>query len=281
MYPRTVNEKFLWRKLFDHDPRFVILSDKLACKHWVSERTPDLSIAKVEWVGVSARSVPQSLRGTRGMVKANHGCGTNLFMEEGSYNEDAIADVVDPWLHYDHGLEHGEWAYSKIERKIFWEEEIRPASGLLTEVKFFTCGARIPRIVHIGGRFGEMRANAWELCEDGKLVLSDEIANVAPPDPDMQLPDTIESAISIARKLGAEFDHLRVDLLFDGFKWWLGELTVYNQAGYMYTASASDPESELSKAWNIQDSYFLRHMNHTGLMAVYASMLNKRLLSES
>jgi len=46
-----VNEKFLWRKLFDHDPRFVVLSDKLACKEWVTERAPELAVAKVHWLG--------------------------------------------------------------------------------------------------------------------------------------------------------------------------------------------------------------------------------------
>jgi hypothetical protein len=30
--PETYNQKYLWRKFVDHDPRFVTLSDKLACK---------------------------------------------------------------------------------------------------------------------------------------------------------------------------------------------------------------------------------------------------------
>lgn len=279
IYPRTVNEKFLWRKLFDHDPRFIILSDKLACKAWVSERVPGLAIAKVEWVGTSAREIPKALHGMSGVIKANHGCGTNLFLQEGDFSADAIADEVDPWLNYDHGADHGEWAYSCVDRKLFWEEEIKPETGTLTEVKFFTYGERIARIIHIGGRFGEMRANAWEFSKDGVLVLSDEIANIAPQDRAMPLPETIEDAIAMARKLGSEFDHLRVDLLFDGATWWLGELTVYNQAGYMYVASASDCESKISNAWDIRYSHFLKDEKKAGLMGGYASWLRQRLSS--
>jgi hypothetical protein len=42
--PSRHNDKFYWRKTFDHNPDFEIFCNKLACKDWVRQRCPDLPI---------------------------------------------------------------------------------------------------------------------------------------------------------------------------------------------------------------------------------------------
>lgn len=282
VFPKTVNEKFLWRKLFDHDPRFVVLSDKLACKEWVTERVPELAVAKVHWVGKSLDFMPTGILQQDVVLKANHGCGTNLFLAREPLSEEELKNTVNGWLNYDHGKEHGEWAYSQVDRQLFVEQTIHPVKGeALSELKILTFGGRVTRIVHIAGRFGEIRANAWEENDTGELVLSKERAFLATGDPSLVLPGDIDYALSLARLLGAEFDHLRVDFLYDGETWWFGELTVYNQAGYMYIPSASDPDSLLSRAWDLQRAWFLQTHHDSLLMRWYASALRRYLLRAS
>jgi len=55
------NDKFHWRKVFDHNPAFEIFCDKLACKQWVRDRCPDLPIPATLWQGNSARDIPEHL----------------------------------------------------------------------------------------------------------------------------------------------------------------------------------------------------------------------------
>jgi hypothetical protein len=279
IFPKTINDKFIWRKIFDHDPRFVILSDKLACKKWVSERIPELRIAKVLWAGNSTGNIPRELIGKPAILKANHGCGTNYFLNEANYDLRKLEEKAQSWLRLNHGKDHGEWAYSQIRRKIFLEEIIEPKKDSLTELKIYTFGDKVGRIVHIGGRLGDIRSNAWNIDNDDNPVLSDEPASLAKPDPNMPLPASFPAALRIARKLGKEFDHLRVDLLYDGVDLWLGELTVYNQAGYMYIPSAQDPLSSLSKMWDIQKSGFFAYSGKQKRYRRYISILSKHLSS--
>jgi len=275
--PQTVNDKFLWRKLFDHDPRFVILSDKLACKDWVAARVPELNIPTVRWTGSSAESFPHELKGKAGLLKANHGSDTNLFLGECKLLEEKIESIINDWLAYDHGQEHREWAYSLVERKVFIEDEITAQSGSLEEVKVFTHGRDAVRLHHIGDRFNEKWANTWDITADGELYISPEPDRIVPPNDAKPLPNTVDDAVSMARKLGAEFDQLRVDFIFDGEAWWLGELTVYNEAGYVYLPSANDANSRFSQAWDIRKSAFLNDLNLTGFRRFYASILKQYL----
>ena len=48
-YPKTVNDKFLWRKVFDHNPAFIGLSDKLMCKQICLFRRLDISGRFARW----------------------------------------------------------------------------------------------------------------------------------------------------------------------------------------------------------------------------------------
>ena len=275
--PQTVNDKFLWRKLFDHDPRFVILSDKLACKDWVAARVPELNIASVRWVVTEASPISLKPLEKAVLLKANHGSATNLFLKEGEFSEEKIESIINDWLAYDHGQEHREWAYSLVERKVFIEDEITAQSGSLEEVKVFTHGRDAVRLHHIGDRFNEKWANTWDITADGELYISPEPDRIVPPNDAKPLPNTVDDAVSMARKLGAEFDQLRVDFIFDGEAWWLGELTVYNEAGYVYLPSANDANSRFSQAWDIRKSAFLNDLNLTGFRRFYASILKQYL----
>ena len=95
-------------------------------------------------------------------------------------------------------------------RKYFWEDLIAGVSRDLDEVKIFTFGKEVKRIVHISGRFSEIRANAWEYGPNGELISSPEQATVAGQDHKLTLPAGIEEAVDIASLLGSHFDHVRV-----------------------------------------------------------------------
>ena len=280
-FPRTINEKFLWRKIVDRNPDFITLSDKIACKAWVAKQVPELKISPVRWEGMFIEDLPEMLLAQAGVLKANHGCGTNLLVDEEGGSRVEVERVAGGWLTYDHGSQHGEWAYSCVPRKFFWEDLIASPSGALAEVKIYTFGNEVKRIVHIADRFNEIRANAWEYGSAGQLVSSPEQAAIAGQDHQLALPAKLDDAIDIAKRLGSHFDHVRVDLLFDGSDWWLGELTVYNQAGYMYIPSASDPDSSISRAWDIRTSYFFNGQSHGFFEACYAKALKQYLDRES
>ena len=85
----------------------------------------------------------------------------------------------------------------------------------------------------------------------------------------------IEEMIELARELGSYFDHMRVDLLSDGTRIWLGELTIYNRGGEVVDRG-QDPEDPLNTSWDLRNSWFLTKPQR-GWRRIYAQALKRRL----
>jgi hypothetical protein len=275
-YPRNVNEKFLWRKIFDHDPRFVILSDKLACKEWIAERWPNVRIPCSVWASRrpdDLYDVPNSLFDRPLVFKPNHSSRRTIFLQPEPPDRDRLVAMAQFWLKKHHGRRQYEWSYFDIPRQVFLEERIIPRNGNLSELKLYTFGEKVERIIHLDGPVSARRANSWILNSEGVISPSPEPATVAPADPALVLPDAWPDAVALASKIGSLFDHLRVDLYWDGEEWWVGEMTVYSLAGYFMAASGFDPNSSLMHSWDLRRSWFLRTPKLSGWRWYYRQAL--------
>lgn len=255
--PRTINEKYLWRKLFDHNPVFIEITDKLACKDFVRKRSPKIRIAKVLKVIEHPDQILElsdSFLSQPWVLKSSGGCGDSVIMPNGCIDKNMLFQKVQSMFLHQHGRTQYEWAYLTVQKKVFFEEYINPEQPL-REIKVYTFGSKIGRIVQIGERFDNMWAQAWELTDDNELIYSKEPAIVAPPKKDAPFYKNIKTVIDVAKQLGKPFDHMRVDLLTDGKHIWLGELTVYNMGGYHSTSSGNEINSCMNKKWNLNNSY--------------------------
>ena len=277
--PRTANEKFLWRKIFDHDPRFTTVCDKLSCKEWVAALGLGVDMAPVRWVGVDAALIPRRLLARDVVVKASHGCGTNLFPRRDAMSRDKVVRKANTFLETPHGAREHEWGYFDVERRLFVEDVVGVGGAPLTELKFYTFGGRVPRVVHIADRFGDMAAAKWEPGPGGAPLRAEGAASVSERVLDAPLPACYPRALAVAKAIGAHFDHMRVDFLTDGDRFWLGELTAYNLGGKFRDCGHRE-EAPLSRAWDIGGTWFLATAHEDPLMRLYADALRRRLGSE-
>ncbi len=274
--PRTGNDKYLWRKIFDHDPRFVTLSDKLACKARVAAMSlPGLEIPRTLWQGTDPSGIPAALLRGDAVLKASHGYAMNLMIRGGRPGRAKVEAAGRNFMARRHGEDSLQWGYFGVPSRIFLEEMIAGAGPDLQELKLYTFGRQVVRVIHIRDRFGSLGAAAWVLAPGGGLRRDPEGAVVAQTPLDAPLPATAERAMEIAAELGAEFDHMRVDLLTDGARLWLSELTVYNLGGH-FPGFGHDPGHPVSRFWDIRRSWFLT-APQPGWRGVYARALRRRL----
>ncbi|TFL18855.1 ATP-grasp fold amidoligase family protein [Jannaschia formosa] len=256
--PRSINEKFTWRKLFDHDPRLPVLIDKIAVKDWlVTERMP-LRAPELLWQGTDPDAIPASVLTRRAVMKPAQGWRSQLFLRPGEAEPAEIRAAAAEMLTHRHGWRLFEWGYSRIPPRLLIEEEIVAAPGTrLEEVKVYVFGDRIERIVRLFDRFGTISGQVWDADADGWVQRSNrpldvaEIIDRAPPPPNW------EEMIRAAQQIAAPFDHMRVDLLTDGSRAVLNEMTVYNQGGRMARIGA-DGAHPATLAWDLRRSWFLR-----------------------
>jgi hypothetical protein len=272
--PRTYNEKVLWRKLFDHDPRFAAFADKLASKAYARQRCPDLTIPQTLWVGERAEAIPEAALSGDVVVKANHGFDWNLFIANGRYDRRQLDTTVGGWLRTVHGRREGEWAYARVRPRVFVEERLPlGGGGGPTDLKIHACDGEIVHgwaVDKINGRAVTLSASGDPIAPARAYAAADQ----ALPAGD-GLRARFAEASRFAATLSKDVDYARCDFLVTGGSLYFGEITLYPAAGY---DSWEDPAiaRRLAQCWDLRKSAFLAAA-HGGLEGVYARALRARL----
>ncbi|WP_157968987.1 ATP-grasp fold amidoligase family protein [Tropicimonas sp. IMCC34011] len=275
--PRSVSEKFTWRKLFDHDPRFVLLSDKLAVRRWARDEGIDVPFPRLLWEGTDSDVIPASLLAQDVVLKANHGSSMNIFPARTDMDDAAIRARAACWLRTRYGEVAQETAYLSIKPRLFVEESV--GFGALEEIKFYTFGPEIGRIFRSRGRDTPDEA-ATILLPDGTGGFEQGArSNVVDRTLDAPLPECWDRLVELARRIGGQFDQVRVDFLVDGERFWLGELTLYTQKGYI-PAPEAEAGGWLAEMWDIRRSRAFESAPR-GWRGVYLRRLKRHLGREA
>ena len=93
--PRRFTEKMQWRKLFDDNPVYPVLCDKLAVRDFIAARIGDRYHVPVLWIGAPA-DIPFDQLEPPYVIKSNHACGQVIMVAgRASLNPAAIRQTTD------------------------------------------------------------------------------------------------------------------------------------------------------------------------------------------
>lgn len=245
--------KIRWRKRFEHDPKFVLLQDKLAVRDYAAER--GVRTAPLLHVTDDPRTIPFSELPPDYMIKATHGSGWNIICRNSrhylfgngcdlvesldlqssiatgsrpSLSHDEVISVCRRWLATTYTP--AEWAYRHIPPRIVVEPLLRPRRGSeLFDYRFYTFNGEVKAINVDSPRYLRDKLEAvfdvdWNLVELSRL---DE--KLPPELPER--PATLDQMIAAAGRLGAGVNYARIDLYDEADGIVLGEITIYPQAG--------------------------------------------------
>jgi hypothetical protein len=113
-FPTSYHEKMFWRRVFDRNPEFVELCDKLAVKDIFRAHHCRVLVAETLWTGTDPEHMPASLCRPDVVVKANAGAGRNWFFAENPEARSKFVATCRRWLKHPHTRSLGEWAYGEI-----------------------------------------------------------------------------------------------------------------------------------------------------------------------
>jgi hypothetical protein len=278
--PARHADRVFWRKLFERDPLFVRLSDKLAVRGWWAEHAPEVALPPLLWSGDRAEDIPPDLLRPGVVLKATHGSGWNLFCGDSPPPHAEAVAAARRWLADRWGWKHGEWAYAQVPPRLMIEEMIVPPRGeALFDVKVHAGGGRVGVVqLQIGtGRDGA----AGEFCDAEGRRLGCRFSHLAPLQPAVAPPPGFARAVAIAARLSRAFDYLRFDFLVHGETVLGGEVTVFPNAGYLDMPSPR-AESLMRSVWELRRSWFLREGAAQGgwLTRAYAAALTRAITAE-
>lgn len=229
-------EKMQARKLFDHDPLFNILCDKLASRRYAEDADGRLNFPKIYWLGEDPEQIPFDDLPVPYVIKANHGSGRLIVVRDrGQVDIAAIRSQCRRWLKSAYGKRMGEWGYRDVRRKIYAEKFLRAPPGQLfpDDYKFVTFCGQVAWIEHVHDR-GQAHNKTYFDREWRRMKFCRWQGTPDPlrsPLEDEPRPATLDRMIEIAEQLAKDTDHLRVDLYAIGEDIYFGEFTVYEESG--------------------------------------------------
>ncbi|MDF2823732.1 MAG: hypothetical protein K0R68_1140 [Mycobacterium sp.] len=272
--PRTFREKVRYKMLRDRRQLVVTFADKAAVRDYVADLIGPQYLPQAYAVvdnpdELIDLSLPQAY-----VVKPTHGSGTAIVVsaaappqarlptEPGSWvyshvrpaaagREDVIR-IAHGWLTQLYGQgPNREWVYGQMPRRVIIEEMLQGADGAVPDdYKFFVYHGRCVFVQVDSGRFGR-RTQDFFHPDWRHLPLSG-----GPPwaDPEPAPPPHLAEMVTLAEKLGAETDFVRVDLYDVDGRVVFGELTSFPAGG----DSPFDPDSfdeEFGRPWTVPRRY--------------------------
>lgn len=277
--PKTFHEKMLWRKIFDHDPRFVTFCDKIECKNWVTTRCPDLPVAPLLWSGEDPQDIPSELLQRPVIIKASHGCNFNYWVDPNTVDRTALERTLHKWQTRQYGRRHGEWAYSQVPPRLLVEEHL----GAYNDEPMLDFTAE-----SFGGKIVIFRVVTNEKLPGERAGIYDREGNKLnvtrlkpggedkPPLPeDFTFPVPASVLTSYVERLAGDLDFMRVDFMWADGRLYACEMTAYPGSGYgrFVDTWVTDAFAEL---WDLRRSWFLSSPQ-PGWRGTYAAALLKAL----
>jgi hypothetical protein len=271
--PQTFTEKVRYKMLRDHRMLLVTFADKAAVREYVAERVgaeylPEAYAIVRDPERLRELDLPESY-----VVKPTHGSGAAIVVSRQASEDQALPPAVWGWVYrhvqpsavtidalidigrvwmtklYGQGPNR-EWAYGKVEPAVIVEEMLVAPGGIPDDYKFFVFHGRCRYIQVDAGRFDERTQDFYDV-DWQHLPMSGGPDWIDPPRP---RPARLDEMISIAEKLGAETDFVRVDLYALPDRIVFGELTSYPAGG----DSPFEPQSfdaEFGSHWTVPRRY--------------------------
>lgn len=246
-HPRSFNEKVQWRKLYDHDPRYPKLADKIAVKEFVSSRLGAEWVTPTLWFGNSLPPRSERRWPIPYVLKASHGSSTNYFVRTTSEEDWSLIEKKSgQWLQATYGDWTREWLYTKIPPRLLVEPFLGSPEALPLDYKFFVFAGRVAYIqVDTDREHNHKRVlfdRAWNRC-DVTFGVPQDTTPIARP-------VSLEQMITAAETLGQGFDFVRIDFYEILGRPLFGEMTFYPDSG-LGTFSPEEFDRTLGALWKI------------------------------
>jgi len=254
--PKSINEKIIWKKIYDRNPLLPVTADKYLVRSYLKEVLGEEEAEEILnpllYVTDKPETIPFEKLPSAFIVKPNHASGRKIIVENGHYNKKEMIKTCQRWLKISHGLEKLEWAYKSIKRKIVIEKLLREDDGgIPNDFRFHMFHGKC-ELVQVD--FHTMN-NLFQSYFDEKLKFFSVKKPIRLQGPKIEKPKNYKIMLELAEKLSEPFDFVRVDLYNLNGKIYFGELTHYPGSG-MDKLEPNSFNFELGKHWKIELGYW-------------------------
>lgn len=230
--PQRYTEKIQWSKLYDDNPLYSVLADKLMVREWVKEKIGDEYLIPLLGVWDKAEDIDFNHLPDSFVLKTNNASATNIIVRnKKEINKNLIIEQLNHWLVYPFWAKWGEFHYKDICPKIIAEKFIQSErTDDLTDYKFicfngepYCCTVEIDRYHGHKQVVYDMdwKPQSWRINSFESFTGS------------IEKPLQFEKMLSLVKTLCEGFSHVRVDLYLIRQEIFFGEMTFTPGSGYV------------------------------------------------
>ncbi len=228
--PVTYNEKLNWIKLYDRNPQYTKLADKLAVREYVKDRIGGEYLVPLLGVWDKAEDIDFAKLPEQFVLKCTHDSESAVVCKDKStLNTGEVRKQLSKALGINFYYYNREWMYKNVPRKIIAEEYLEdPVDKELRDFKFF-CFDGVPKAMFIatGRGIHETKFDFYDM-EFNHLDFTQYYPNSDKP---VRKPESFELMKELSAKLSRGLRHVRVDFYEVSRRVYFGEITFIHHGG--------------------------------------------------
>lgn len=231
--PETFNEKLQWLKLYDRNPEYTKMVDKVEVKKWVADRIGEKYIIPTLGVWECVEDIDFDLLPNQFVLKTNHDSGAVIICKDKStLNIPQAREKLAKSLKRDYYKIGREWPYKNVKRRILAEKYMVDESGYeLKDYKIFCFNGK-PEFIQVDfDRFAES-GHKRNLYSTNWFLLDFEYGYPSDVNHKIEKPNQLEEMIELASKISQGHIFLRVDFYSINLSSKFGETTFFPECGY-------------------------------------------------
>lgn len=230
--PKTYSEKIQWLKLYDQNPNYIQLVDKIKVKDFIANEIGEQYLIPTIDIYENVNEIDFNTLPNQFVLKCNHDSGGVIICEN---KEDLDINLtltrLSNFLKNNFYFYGREWVYKKIKPKIMVEKFMPLDTDNSAEYKLFCFNGKVEYILvrNIANHDYSQNYNDYFDRDFIRLplrVTNDNSNHV------IKKPKQLTEMINIAEKLSKNIPHVRVDLYVVNEKIYFGELTFYPNSGF-------------------------------------------------
>lgn len=256
IHPRTLSEKICHRLLFDRNPLYTRLADKLAVREYIHSKTDKLTLAPLLGIYRSVKEIDFALLPDKFVLKCNHDSGSAVICtDKAALDKPRALAKLKLAMKKNMYYSTREWQYKNITPVILCETYIDLFANRIKETTpemlRIHCFHGIASIIEAditdsaGNEYINVYDRAWQLQPFQMEYPNTPYAVSTPP----RLYQALDAAQDVAR----DIDYCRVDLMLQSDAVVFSEITLSPRRGKLKITPA-EWDVKLGEMWQLPET---------------------------
>lgn len=227
--PKTFNEKLQWLKLYDRNPEYTVLVDKVKVRTYIAEKIGSQYLIELLGSWNSAYEIELDKLPEQFVLKCNHDSGsTILCTDKATFDSKTSFEKLEKARKTNYYKKGREWPYKHVIPQILAEPLLTNDADLLLDYKFMCFNGKVKCIFVCSEREKHFVKVTFFDREWKKMPLERHYPS---SDKDIKKPANLELMIELAETLAENIPFVRVDFYEIDNKVLFGEMTFFPGSG--------------------------------------------------